>query len=38
MEVVCRDGSAAYAETIRRALPNAEQVSDAGVYDSACVT
>ncbi|MFG2919848.1 ISL3 family transposase, partial [Kitasatospora sp. NPDC048298] len=27
-EVVCRDGSATYAEAIRRALPNAVQVSD----------
>lgn len=28
IEVVCRDGSATYAEAIRRALPNAVQVSD----------
>lgn len=28
VEVVCRDGSATYAEAIRRALPNAVQVSD----------
>jgi transposase len=28
VEVVCRDGSAAYAEAIRRALPDAVQVSD----------
>lgn len=27
-DVVCRDGSATYAEAIRRALPNAVQVSD----------
>ncbi|MGW9030143.1 ISL3 family transposase [Streptomyces sp. NPDC055722] len=27
-EVVCRDGSATYAEAIRRGLPNAVQVSD----------
>ncbi|CCH29327.1 Transposase [Saccharothrix espanaensis DSM 44229] len=27
-EVVCRDGSTAYAEAIRRALPDAVQVSD----------
>jgi transposase len=27
-QVVCRDGSATYAEAIRRALPNAVQVSD----------
>ncbi|WP_207947313.1 ISL3 family transposase [Actinomadura sp. 7K507] len=27
-EVVCRDGSAAYAEAVRRALPDAVQVSD----------
>ncbi|WP_433272632.1 ISL3 family transposase [Actinosynnema sp. CS-041913] len=28
VEVVCRDGSAAYAEAVRRALPDAVQVSD----------
>lgn len=28
IEVVCRDGSATYAEAIRRALPDAVQVSD----------
>ena len=28
IEVVCRDGSAAYAEAIRRALPEAVQVAD----------
>ncbi|WP_459254007.1 ISL3 family transposase [Streptomyces sp. NPDC059373] len=28
VEVVCRDGSATYAEAIRRALPDAVQVSD----------
>jgi transposase len=28
VEVVCRDGSATYAEAIRRALPHAVQVSD----------
>jgi hypothetical protein len=28
VEVVCRDGSAAYAQTVRDALPNAIQVSD----------
>ena len=28
IEIVCRDGSAAYAEAIRRALPDAVQVSD----------
>nr|WP_107081879.1 ISL3 family transposase [Streptomyces sp. SBT349] len=28
IEVVCRDGSASYAEAIRRALPDAVQVSD----------
>ncbi|MES5824194.1 ISL3 family transposase [Streptomyces sp. RG80] len=28
IEVVCRDGSAAYAEAIRRALPDAVQISD----------
>lgn len=28
VEVVCRDGSAAYAEAIRRALPDAVQVAD----------
>jgi transposase len=28
VEVVCRDGSATYAETVRRALPDAVQVSD----------
>lgn len=28
VEVVCRDGSAAYAEAIRRALPEAVQVAD----------
>ncbi len=28
VEVVCRDGSATYAEAIRRALPNAVQVAD----------
>lgn len=28
VEVVCRDGSAAYAEAIRRALPHAVQVGD----------
>lgn len=28
VEVVCRDGSAAYAEAIRRALPGAVQVTD----------
>jgi len=28
VEVVCRDGSASYAEAIRRALPDAVQVSD----------
>ncbi|WP_260462229.1 ISL3 family transposase [Streptomyces sp. TRM72054] len=28
IEVVCRDGSAAYAEAVRRALPDAVQVSD----------
>jgi transposase len=28
VEVVCRDGSATYAEAVRRALPNAVQVSD----------
>ncbi|SFX77770.1 ISL3 family transposase [Streptomyces atratus] len=28
IEVVCRDGSATYAEAIRRALPDAAQVSD----------
>jgi transposase len=28
IEVVCRDGSATYAEAIRRALPHAVQVSD----------
>jgi transposase len=27
-EVVCRDGSASYGEAIRRALPDAVQVSD----------
>ncbi|MFC6060701.1 transposase, partial [Streptomyces pratens] len=27
-EVVCRDGSATYAEAVRRALPDAVQVSD----------
>src|SRR5205814_10297967 len=28
VEVVCRDGSGAYAEAVRRALPRAVQVSD----------
>jgi len=28
VEVVCRDGSAAYAEAVRRALPHAVQVAD----------
>jgi hypothetical protein len=28
VEVVCRDGSATYAEAIRRALPDAVQVAD----------
>ncbi len=28
VEVVCRDGSATYAEAIRRALPTAVQVTD----------
>src|SRR5206468_6047275 len=28
VEVVCRDGSATYAEAVRRALPDAVQVSD----------
>lgn len=28
VETVCRDGSAAYAEAIRRALPEATQVGD----------
>jgi hypothetical protein len=28
VEAVCRDGSATYAEAIRRALPDAVQVSD----------
>lgn len=28
VEVVCRDGSATYAEAVRRALPSAVQVSD----------
>jgi transposase len=28
VEVVCRDGSTTYAEAIRRALPDAVQVSD----------
>lgn len=28
VEVVCRDGSATYAEAVRRTLPNAVQVSD----------
>lgn len=28
VEIVCRDGSAAYAEAIRRALPEAVQVGD----------
>lgn len=28
VEAVCRDGSATYAEAVRRALPDAVQVSD----------
>jgi transposase len=28
VEIVCRDGSGAYGEAIRRALPDAVQVSD----------
>jgi transposase len=28
VQVVCRDGSGAYAEAVRRALPGAQQVGD----------
>ena len=36
VEVVCRDGSATYAEAIRRALPDAVQVATAGICGTTC--
>ncbi len=38
VEVVCRDGSATYAEAVRRALPDAVQVSDDGTCGAISVT
>ena len=36
IEVVCRDGSATYAEAIHRSLPDAVQVADRGTCGTTC--